>query len=139
MKLKRKVVALIIWWCEGTKKRRSKIWRNTFYCPVEVTNTNPVPIRIFKDFLINDLKVSNSKFKGQIQIHAGDDQKEIEKYWIKTIGISKKQLDKTIIRPKGNKPNKTKGTFKLRLYNKLIYIRLEQLLSKELALIGYGT
>lgn len=33
----------------------------------------------------------------------------------------------------------TRGTFKLRLYNKLIYNRLEQLLSKDLTSIGYGT
>lgn len=138
MRFKIKSIALIIWWCEGTKKRQSKIWKNTFYYPVEVTNTNPKPIKIFKDFLVKDLKVPNSKFKGQIQIHYGDNKQEIERFWIREIGISEKQLDKTIIRPKGNKPNKTKGTFKLRLYNKQVYNKLEKLLEKELKSIKYG-
>lgn len=135
MKLKRRTIALIIWWCEGTKPRRSKQWKNSFICPIEVINTDFRIIKIFADFLREELNVPNEKLKGQIQIHEGDNQKEIENYWTKAIGISKKQLNKTIIRPKGNKPDKNKGTFKLRLYNKPLYNKLEKLLNNELRVI----
>lgn len=139
MVLKRRTIALIIWWCEGTKRRRSKIWKNTFYCPIEVINSDPRVIKIFADFLREDLKVPNELLRGQIQIHEGDNKEETEDYWAKEVGITKNQLNKTIIRDRGNKPNKNKGTFKLRLYNKVLFEKLEKMLLKELNNIKIGT
>lgn len=136
--MKRKTIALIIWWCEGTKPRRDYRWKNAYLYPIEVINSDPKIVRIFADFLRINLKVSNEKLRGQIQIHEGDNQKEIEKFWCRAIGIKKSQLNKTIIRAKGNKPGKNKGTFKLRVYNKKLHERLSEMLQKELKNITRG-
>ena len=129
-------IALIIWWCEGTKARQHKRFKNTYYCPVEVINTDPKIIKIFADFLRCEMKVLNERLKGQIQIHEGDDKEMIEKYWEKETGIPRDQFNKTIIREGGNKPNKNKGTFKLRLYDKILFNKLKAMLETELKHIG---
>lgn len=127
--------ALSIWWCEGTKSRRDKRWKNAVLYPVEVINSDPRIVIIFVNYLLNNLGVSIEKLKGQIQIHEGDDQELIEKYWEKTTGIPRSQFNKTIVRSRGNKPDKNKGTFKVRVYDKTLYLKLESLLNKKLNLI----
>ena len=135
---KRKIIALIIWWCEGTKARQHKRYKNTYYRPVEVINSDPKIIKIFAGFLRQEMGVLNNKLHGQIQIHKGDDKDAIERFWELETGIPRSQLNKTIIREYGNKPNKNKGTFKLRLYDKIIFDKLKQLLLKELKSINIG-
>ena len=61
-----------------------------------------------------------------------------EKFWAIKTGIPISQFNKTIIRPKGNKPNKNKGTFKLRLYDKKLYEKLEDMLRLELNIFNHG-
>ena len=102
---------------------------------VEVINSDPKIIRIFTQYLVEKIKVPVEKIRGQIQIHKGDDKEEIEKFWSLASGIPRSQFNKTIIRPKGNKPGKNRGTFKVRLYDKKVYIRLKTLLDAELGLI----
>lgn len=133
---RRKLMALVIWWCEGTKPRRDKRWKNSYYCPIEVINCDPKLVRIFADYLREDLGIPNQRLRGQIQIHEGDNQQEIEQYWVNAIGISQDQLNKTIIRKKGNKIGKNKGTFKLRLYGKALYEKLKSSLEDELRIIS---
>jgi hypothetical protein len=128
----RSTIALIIWWCEGTKLRKDKRWKNSYLYPIEVINSDPRIIKIFSEFLQYDLGVEIGKLKGQIQIHEGDDQEEIELFWENATGIPRSQFNKTIIRSKGNKPGKNKGTFKLRTYNKALYEKLMNLLKEQL-------
>lgn len=127
--------ALMIWWCEGTKARKDKRWKNAILAPIEVINSNPRLIKIFLDFLREDLGIVSSKIKGQIQLHQGDDQQTLESFWLNYLQLSRSQLNKTIVRPMGNKIGKNKGTFKLRLYNKKLYYVLEQMLKKNLDII----
>lgn len=129
---KRKLIALVIWWCEGTKIRKDKRWKNSYVKVVEVTNTNPSLIKLFVDFLRSNLKVRLDKMKGQIQIHEGDDLVQAEDFWENAVGIPKMQFNKTIIRKAGNKPGKTRGTFKVRVYGREIFDRLNDLLNEEL-------
>ena len=136
--MRRKTIALIIWWCEGTKSRRDFRWKNAYLYPIEVTNSDDRIVKIFADFLRDDLKVPNSKLRGQIQIHEGDNQKKYEDHWCRAIGISKSQLNKTIVRARGNKPGKNKGTFKLRVYNKELYNKLSKMLQEKLKSVDRG-
>ena len=138
MGARRQTVALTIWWCEGTKPRRDKRWKNSFLYPVEVINSDPKLIKIFVDFLLRDIGVPLSKLRGQIQVHEGDDKNSIEKLWSKATEIPISQFNKTIIRPKGNKPGKNKGTFKLRTYSKPLYEKLQALLDEEIKEIHSG-
>ena len=132
---KRALIALIIWWCEGTKARVDKRGRKSLNKAIEVTNTDPKIIKIFVDYLREELKVPKDKIKGQVQIHEGDDKNEIENYWVRIAGISKDQLNKTIVRKIGNKPGKNFGTFKIRVYGSKIFDKLSSLLENELKYI----
>ena len=132
MNPKLQTVALTIWWCEGTKARKDKRWKNSYSRAIEVTNTNPMIIAIFLDYLRNNLNIPNEKIHGQVQIHEGDNRKEIELFWSQISNIPILQFNKTIIRKKGNKSGKTKGTFKIRVYDKKAFEQLEKLLELEL-------
>lgn len=126
------VMALIIWWCEGAKLRKDKRWKNSYLYQIEVTNTDSRILKIFLNYLVKKYLVDISRIKGQLQIHKGDDQKNLEAYWSEALGIPLTQFNKTIIREAGNKPNKTKGTFKVRLYDKNIFNLLQSELDKLL-------
>ena len=108
VKNKRRIIALIIWWCEGTKLRKDKRWKNTYHGVIEVTNTDARIIKLFIDFLLEDLNIPLLKLKAQLQIHDGDNQIEIEEFWRKVSGIPVSQFNKTIIRSIGNKVGKEK-------------------------------
>lgn len=124
----REIIGLIIWWTEGTKSYRDKRWKNSWLYHVDVTNTNPDIIRLFLAFLRKDIGIDESRLKLQLQIHEGDNQKLLESYWSNVTHIPKLRFTKTIIRPKGNKIGKSKGTCKVRYCDKNTYNRLSYLL-----------
>lgn len=128
-------MALTIWWCEGSKKRRDKRWKNAYLYPIEVINSDPRILDIFLEYLRNVIGIDEKKLRGQIQIHEGDNKLKIETFWSQKLGIPRGQFNKTIIRAKGRqikKPNKY-GTFKIRYYDKRIFLRLEEYLGKCIA------
>ncbi len=131
----RQIIGIILWWTEGTKAYRDKRWENGWIYPVDVTNTNPEIIKVFLEFLRKDIGVNESRLKLQLQIHEGDDQKEMESYWSKITKIPKSRFTKTIIRPKGRKIGQTTGTCKIRSSDKNTYIKLNNLLKKVLDLL----
>jgi hypothetical protein len=122
----KEVAALIIWWCEGTKLRKDKRWKNASIYSIEVINSDPRIIKIFADFLVKSLLIPISRFKGQIQIHEGDDQEATEDFWLNYLSLSRNQLNKTIIRKRGTRKRNNHGTFKLRLYDKSLYESLQK-------------
>ena len=123
-------VCLTLWWTEGTKARKSKRWKSLTYS-VEITNTDPIIISLFLKYLREKLNVQTKRIKVQLQIHHGDDQEEFESFWEELTNVPRRQFNKTIIRPIGNKIGKTKGTCKIRIHDKNLYLnlaeRLEQL------------
>lgn len=117
-------VCLTLWWTEGTKMRKDTRWRDTFIYVVEVTNTDPEIITLFLNYLRTYLGVHNEKIKVQLQIHEGDNQDNFEKFWSEETGVPRTQFNKTIIRPRGNKVGKSKGTCKIRVYGKSLHLML---------------
>ena len=132
----RQITGLLLWWTEGTKARQDKRWPNTWHCAVEITNTNPEIISLFLDFLRKDIKIKESKLKLQLQIHEGDNQNQLEKFWSTITNIPKERFDKTIIRPVSNKVGKSRGTCKIRYYSKETYQKLEKMVGNLLKLVG---
>ncbi len=123
-------IALTIWWCEGAKARRDFRWKSAYLYPVEVTNTEPEIIKIFVDFLSRAFGIKSSTLRGQLQIHKGDDQKELESFWSEQTGIPLTRFNKTIVRAKGKRNKKTKGTFKVRYYDKQTFLQLQEMLHR---------
>jgi len=122
----RKVAGATIWWTEGTKAYIDKRWQSMIY-PVDVTNTNPDVIKTFLEFLRKDIGIQEERLKLQLQIHEGDDQKELENYWSKITDIPFKRFNKTIVRPTGKKIGKSRGTCKIRYSDKATYLELENM------------
>lgn len=126
------IVGLVLWWAEGSKSRRDTRWKNAVSYPIEITNTDPKIIKLFLDFMITELKVDIGRFRLQLQIHEGDDADELKKFWSDVTQISIDNFQKTIIRPVGNKPGKTKGTCKVRFSDKIVYNMLQRKLNNLL-------
>src|SRR3989344_4202861 len=134
----RQIVGITIWWTEGTKAYRDKRWQSWIY-HVDVTNTNPDIIKSFLSFLREDIGICESRLKLQLQIHDGDNQKEIENYWSKITNIPQGRFTKTIIRPAGNKVGKSIGTCKVRYSDKPTYLKLQSLWESVLTCLGKET
>lgn len=128
-------VGLTLWWAEGTKIRPDKRWKNKFNYSVEITNTDPEIITIFLRFIRIRLGVQNERIKIQLQIHQGDKQNDLERYWSEITGIPRSQFNKTIIRPVGNKLGKSKGTCKVRIHSKNLHLELLRLLGSLRGLV----
>lgn len=126
--------SLTLWWTEGTKARVSKRWQSLNYS-VEITNTDPTIISLFLKYLRDNLNVQNDRVKVQLQIHQGDNQDEFENYWQQVTKVPRNQFNKTIVRPIGNKVGKTKGTCKIRVHDKRLYLILVERLEKLRGLV----
>ena len=120
------IVGLTLWWAEGTKVRPDKRWKGKFNYSVEITNTDPEIIVTFLNYLREKLGVQNYRIKIQLQIHEGDNQVELEDYWGSVTSVPKLQFNKTIIRPVGNKVGKSKGTCKIRVHDKKLFLTLTE-------------
>jgi hypothetical protein len=115
-------VCLTLWWAEGTKIRKNKRWGSYIYS-IEITNTDPVIIALFLKFLREKMNIQNQRIKVQLQIHSGDNQSELEKFWEETTNIPN-------IRPVGNKIGKSRGTCKIRIHSKSLFLELDDRLNK---------
>ena len=133
----RETIGSVLWWAEGTKARRDKRWKNTWMYHVDFTNTDAQMIKLFLEFLREDLGIDESRLKLQLQIHEGDNQETFEQYWSEITEITKDRFYKTIIRPKGNKVGKNRGTCKIRYCDKKTYQKLCLVLNNKLETIGY--
>lgn len=129
----RQIIGLIVWWTEGTKTYKDKRWKNSWFHHVEVTNTNHQIIQAFLNFLRKDIGVNESRLKLQLQIHEGDNKADLENFWSQMTSIPLSRFNKTIIRPKGRKIGKTKGTCKIRYCDKATQKKLTTYLEKLLA------
>ena len=118
-------ICLTLWWTEGTKIRRNKRW-NSFIYSIEITNTDPEIITTFLKYLRGKIGVQNERIKLQLQIHEGDNQEELEMFWENITNIPRVQFNKTIIRPVGNKIGKSRGTCKIRIHDKRLFLKLTE-------------
>src|SRR3989338_4111695 len=130
MKNLRQIVGAPLWWAEGTKSRHDKRWKNTVTYPLEITSTDPRVIQLFLNFIRHDIKIDESRLRVQLHLHANDNIKELESYWLHVCKISKNQLHKTIIRPAGRKIGKTRGTCKIRYHDKKAYLSAKKILDR---------
>jgi hypothetical protein len=121
-----RVVGAVLWWAEGSKSIRDRRWKNAVSYPIEITNTNTDVIKIFLRYIVEVVGIPKDRLKVQLQIHENDDEIELEQYWSEVTGIGKDMFNKTIIRPIGKKPGKSKGTCKIRCYDKEFYGKIHQ-------------
>ncbi len=122
----------ILYACEGTKLRRDKRGKNTFYYAIEFTNSNPALARLFTMFLRKILQVDLSRIKGQIFFYPDHREEELKRFWSAQAGIPESQFQKSIALHAKNpryRPNPN-GVLKIRTQDKQTFLKLQYIIEK---------
>lgn len=127
----------VLYKSEGTKLRKNDRYPlgNTYYYAIELTNSDPVLIKIFLEFLRKVLMVQEERLRCELFIYQDHDQKELELFWSKQTKIPLTRFHKTILL-KAKNPSKYKpgplGTCKIRFNGKEDFLKLNQIIKKRL-------
>ena len=125
-----KLIGVILYKCEGTKLRKDKRGKNTYYYAIEMTNADPSVIRLFLLFLRKILKLDESKLRFQLFIHDDLKKEKIESYWRKVTSVPEGQFNKTVLLKQKNKKYipTLRGTCKIRYHDKKKFLRLQKMM-----------
>ena len=109
-----RLAGLMLYWAEGNKKRK-----------VGVSNSDPELIRLMMRWFREVCNVSDERFKVYLNIHSGQDEVEIKKFWSNIIGLPVSQFGKSYIKKEGTGHRKNilyNGTIKIEICDKdLLY------------------
>ena len=109
-----KTAGLMLYWAEGNKKHR-----------VGVSNSDPRLIRFMMKWLREICEVIDTRFKVYLNIHSGQDEAKIKKFWSRIIDLPVSQFGKSYIKKEGTGYRKNvlyNGTIKVEICNKdLLY------------------
>ena len=108
-KLNLREIGPLLYWCEGTKSiRQGKGSPHQ----IEFVSSDPLLIKIFLNFLRNELNLEEKRLRGRLQIHEDNNEEKVRNYWSKITGIPPSQFQKPIVK------KNTKHRF---YYNRLKY------------------
>jgi len=85
-----KVAGLMLYWAEGNKTQQ-----------VGVCNSDPSLIQFMMNWFREVCHVPEYKFKAYLNLHSGQDEKKVKKFWSKITKIPISQFGKTYIKPEG--------------------------------------
>ena len=116
-----KLAGLMLYWAEGNKKYM-----------VGITNSDPELIRFMMRWFREICGIPDERFKVYLNIHSGQDEVQIKKFWSDVINLPISQFGKSYIKKEGT------GHRKNILYNGTIQIKVcdKNLLYKILGWIG---
>ena len=105
----------MLYWGEGSKEKNN----------LEISNSDPFLLRFFIRFLTEIYNVDKNKIIIRVYVHLnnGIKLKEIEKYWLRILDLSKSSLRKTVLVKYSRSSKRTKigklpyGTCKLAVYS----------------------
>ncbi len=114
----KKILASIIYWCEGSKYPATN--------KVDLTNSDPSLLQTFIKLLRESFLLDESKFRARLQIHSSQDFSKIKEYWSKVLNIPVSQFMKpTITVANGKKHRKDyMGTCTIRYSDYKIQLKL---------------
>jgi len=126
----------ILYKCEGTRLRRDPRHpnANTFLYAVEFTNSDPVLIKLFLEFIRRIIKIEEDRLKCELFIYNDLEKEKIEAFWSSKTKIPLNRFHKTIVYEAKNskyKPNPL-GTCKIRYCDKRAYLKLNEIIKKRL-------
>lgn len=104
-----KIAGLMLYWAEGHK--------STF---VGISNSDPFLIRFMMKWFRQICKIPNSKFRAQLHLHSGQDERQMKKYWSKITNIPLAQFIKSYIKKEGTGHRKNilyNGTIRINICN----------------------
>jgi hypothetical protein len=125
---------LIAYLCEGTKLRKDPRYNNTYHYVIEFTNSDPNLIKLFLNFLRQEIGINENKLKCQLSIYDNQKMNEIEIFWSDLLKISLSNFNKTYIFKPKNIKNKMllRGTCKLRYHDKKSFLKLNELIIENI-------
>jgi len=129
------IIGAILYRCEGTQLRRDKRRKNEVYhWVIEFTNSDPLLIKLFLDFLRRVIVIDETRLKAQLFIHNDLDKLGLQRKWSKIAGIPLKNFNKTIVlRSKGPNARLSRyGTLKIRYHSKEAFQRFSELIHDTL-------
>lgn len=127
----------ILYKTEGTRLRRNVRYPlgNTFYYAIEFTNSDPILIKLFLEFLRKILKIQEEQLRCELFIYEDHNKEELELFWSKETRIPLSQFHKTILL-RAKSPSKYKpgplGTCKIRFNSKEDFLRLNSVIKSRL-------
>lgn len=130
------LIGSVLYKCEGTKFRKDKRYPNgnTFYYAIEFTNSDPVLIKLFLEFLRKIVKVDEDKIKIELFLYPDHDKIKLNKRWRKITNMPNDNFQKIIDMKQKNakyRPNPL-GTCKIRCNGKNIFMKLNEIIIKRL-------
>lgn len=117
--------------CEGTKARVDRRYNRLIYS-IELTNSSPPIIKIFRLFLDNIIEIDKSRIRGQLFFYPDLDEKKLVKFWSKVSSIPSSQFNKSIcLKEKDGKFKANPfGTFKIRYNSKDDFLRIQRIIDE---------
>lgn len=113
-----KIIAAIIYWCEGSKYPSTN--------KVDLTNSDPILLQLFIKLLRDNFRLDESKFRIKLQIHSNQNPELIKNYWSRLLNIPKSQFIKPTITASGGKKHRKvyMGTCTIRYSDYKIQLKL---------------
>ena len=129
-------VGAILYKCEGTRLRKDKRHPdgNTFYYQIDFTNSDPLLINLWLEFLRKILKPKEERLRVSLHLYKDHNKNKLIAFWSSLTGIPKNQFYNTQIYCAKNpkyKPNPF-GTCKIRYIDKKTYLKLDEIIKKNL-------
>ncbi len=110
------LAGLMLYWAEGHKSRK-----------VGISNSDPSLIEFLMEWLRKYCDVDELKLKPHLNLHSGQNENEIKKFWSKIIKLPKKQFGKSYIKKEGTGHRKNilyKGTLRVDICNLNLLYRI---------------
>lgn len=113
-----KLLAAIIYWCEGAKYPSSNA--------MLLVNSDPGLLKVFISLFRQGFELDESKFRIRLQVHSNQNIKKLEQFWSKLLRISTSQFMKpTITTARGGKHrNQYMGTCTIKYQDVRIQLKL---------------
>lgn len=124
-----KIIGAMLYACEGTKARIDKRYDRLIYS-VELTNSDPNIIKIFRLFLDKIIKIDKKRIKGQLFFYPDLNETKLVKFWSGISAIPVSQFNKSICLKAKNGKFKSNplGTFKIRYNSKKDFLKIQKII-----------
>ncbi|MFH1255176.1 MAG: hypothetical protein V1667_01760 [bacterium] len=124
-----KIIGAMLYVCEGTKARIDRRYNRLLYS-VELTNSDPKIIKIFRLFLDNIIKIDKNRIRGQLFFYPDLNEKRLINFWSKISSIPFSQFNKSICLKAKNGKFKANplGTFKIRYSCKKDFLKIQKMI-----------
>ena len=124
-----KIIGAMLYVCEGTKARLDRRYNRLLYS-IELTNSDPKIIKIFRLFLDDIIKIDKKRIHGQLFFYPDLNENKLINFWSKVSSIPRSQFNQSICLKQKNGKFKANplGTFKIRYSCKNDFLKIQKMI-----------